>query len=663
MEPEDIGRLVTVDEVRLSPDGRLVAFTVCTLDLDANASRRAVWLGPTDGSAPPTPCTAGTNRDGLPRFSPDGRRLAFTSHRGDEGATLHVLPLSGPGEAVRVVSWPEEIEALEWSPDGTTFVFAARRPDEARRGKDTRDQPPRRITTLRTRVDSIGWMLDRPRHLFVVAADGTDVTPRLLTDGAEPEVSGLSISPDGALVAYATARHPRSDVDGVRDLWTVPIEGGDATRRTTTDAVLGFPSFSADGTVLACTVDTGRGRAGNRLVGTVDLRDEARGASSLAPELDRNVQTSAFRPPVWMSDELILVSVEDHGDVHLSVIHTDGTGGGVTVVGGKRTVTAYDANGGMIACAVSAPTVQAAVIVVDSDGTERQLCELGRGLALSEPIPFQVPTADGFGTIDAWYVPPLGLADGEAHPALVNIHGGPFTQYGNWFFDEFQVQAGAGYGVLACNPRGSSGSGNAWMQAICWPGHAHHAGTGWGTVDADDILAVVDEACRRFPSIDPERLGVMGGSYGGYMTSWLAAKTHRFAAGVTERACNDLYTLEGGSSDIATVFDGYTGCSWLDDPEAYRSHSPMTYVKDIAMPLLIVHSEGDLRCTIDQADQLFVALRTLDRPVEYLRFPGESHELSRAGAPRHRVQRLDAILEWFDRHLRHSCTEETVGDG
>jgi dipeptidyl aminopeptidase/acylaminoacyl peptidase len=661
MEAVELGRLVTVDEVRLSPDGGLVAFTVSTLDLEANTTRRAVWMGPTDASAPPAPFTTGSDRDGLPRFSPDGRRLGFTSHRGDDGTTLHVLPVTGPGEPVRVAAWPEEIEALEWSPDGTTFVFAARQPDQARRKQEIRDQPPRRITTLRTRLDSVGWMLDRPRHLFAVAADGTDAAPRLLTDGDEPEVSGLSISPDGALVAFSTARHARWDVDGVRDLWTVPLAGGKATRRTTTDATLGAPSFSPDGAQLACTIDLPKGHAGNRLVGVVDLLAEPAAATVLAPDLDRNLQTAAFRTPVWMNDELVLVTVEDHGDVHLAVLHADGTGGGVTVVGGKRTVTAYDADGGRIACAVSSPTVQAAVIVLDSDGTERQLCELGRGLVLSEPIPFQVPTTDGFGMIDAWYVPPLGVAEGEAHPAIVNIHGGPFAQYGNRFFDEFQVEAGAGYGVIACNPRGSSGSGDAWMHAICWPEHPHHPGTGWGTVDADDILAVVDEACRRFPTIDTQRLGVMGGSYGGYMTTWLGARTNRFVAGITERACNDLYALEGGSSDIATVFEGYTGCRWLDDPEAYRSHSPMTYVRDIAMPLLIVHSEGDLRCTIDQADQLFVALRTLDRPVEYLRFPGESHELSRSGAPRHRVQRFEAVLEWFDRHLRHTCTED--GDG
>jgi dipeptidyl aminopeptidase/acylaminoacyl peptidase len=652
MQPEDLGRLISVDDVRLSPDGELAAFAVTTVDLDANRTRRAVWLGPADGGVPPGPVTAGKDRDGLPRFSPDGRRLAFTSHRDEDGSTLHVLPLSGPGEPVLVASWPEEIDSVEWSADGSRLVFGARLPDEARRGKDTKDQPPRRITTLRTRLDSVGWLTGRPRHLFVVAADGTDAAPRILTDGAEPDVQGAAVSPSPTdpAVVYAAARHEGWDIDGHRDLWTVPLAGGDATRITATTSALGLPSVSPDGALVACTLDPPADRAGNRQVAVLGLGDGPVEPRVITADLDRNMQTSAARAPLWISSTTLLLSTEDHGSV--SVVAVDVDGRHRTVVGGERCVTAYDAVGARVLAAVTAPTLQAAVVVVEADGTERTLCELGRGLALSEPIAFQVPTTDGTGTIDAWYVPPLSVSADEAHPVLVNVHGGPFTQYGHRFFDEFQVQAGAGYGVIACNPRGSSGAGDAWLHAICWPDHPHHPGTGWGTVDADDLLAVVDEACRRFPTIDAERIGLLGGSYGGYMTTWLAGHSTRFAVGVTERSCNDLLSLESGSSDIATVFRSYTGCSWLDDPEAYRSHSPITYVRDIRMPLLILHSEGDLRCTIDQADALFVALRTLGRAVEYVRFPGESHELSRSGGPRHRVQRFEAILEWFDRHLR-----------
>ena len=245
---------------------------------------------------------------------------------------------------------------------------------------------------------------------------------------------------------------------------------------------------------------------------------------------------------------------------------------------------------------------------------------------------------------------PLGFDPNVRYPTLVNIHGGPFTQYGNRFFDEFQLQAAAGYAVVYCNPRGSSGYSEAWGRAIRWPECEVDPGTGWGGVDYDDIIAVVDEVLRRYDFIDPDRLGVLGGSYGGYMTSWIIGHTDRFKAACSERAVNDLLTLEQ-ESDVASTFRDYVGVSHIDDPEPYRRQSPMGFVNNMTTPVLILHSEGDLRCPISQADALFTALRLLRRDVEFVRFPGEGHELSRSGAPRHRVQRAEAILDWFARRL------------
>jgi dipeptidyl aminopeptidase/acylaminoacyl peptidase len=212
------------------------------------------------------------------------------------------------------------------------------------------------------------------------------------------------------------------------------------------------------------------------------------------------------------------------------------------------------------------------------------------------------------------------------------------------------VQAGAGYVVLYANPRGSSGYSQAWGRAIRGPTAEVDPGSGWGGVDYEDLMAVVDEALARYPFIDPDRLGVLGGSYGGYMTSWIVSHTDRFKAGCSERACNNLLSLEY-YSDIATVFRTDMGVTHLEDPDVYRSQSPITYVENIRTPMLILHSEDDLRCPIAQAEELFVALRLLGREVEFVRFPGESHELSRSGAPRHRVQRFEIILDYFARHL------------
>jgi dipeptidyl aminopeptidase/acylaminoacyl peptidase len=241
--------------------------------------------------------------------------------------------------------------------------------------------------------------------------------------------------------------------------------------------------------------------------------------------------------------------------------------------------------------------------------------------------------------------------DGDGpFPAILNIHGGPFTQYTRRVFDEFQIQVAAGFAVVYCNPRGSAGGTEAWGRAVRWPECAEDPGTGWGGIDYDDVMACIDTAVEQFAWIDPERVGVQGGSYGGYLTTWIVGHTDRFKAACSERSVNNLVTEEH-NTDVASSFVEQIGASHLDAPEAYARQSPITYVRDITTPMLIIHSEDDFRCPISQAEELFVALRLLGRTPEFWRFPGEGHELSRSGAPRHRVQRAEIIVDFFSRHL------------
>ena len=661
MRPTDIAELVTVGEPRVSPDGRTVAFTMTTADLEANRYRSQVWLAAADGASPPRPFTAGEGRDIRPRWSPRGDELAFVSHRaGDgKGAEIYIAPVGAGGELRRVVSWPEEVEELAWSPDGMRLAFAARLRDEQRYGVERPgDQPPRHIRRLLYRLDSVGWTVDRIRQLFVVAADGS-ASPRPLTEGPF-QVQGLSWSPDGTQVAFASGRHDTWDLDLCTDLFAagVPAAGMPAgspveqpRQLTSTGLSYSSPSWSSDGSRLAfnCEGDP-RSLPRHGQIGILNLAD---GRTELVTtELDRQcVPYPTAREPVWDGDAL-LFGVEDSGSLHLYR-----TGPVRKVIGGDFQVTAYDMAGGTIAYCASSATALAEVFVVDrGSGQRRQLTHLAQpwaaGRSLVAPIAFSAISADGT-EVPAWAMPPVAAESGRKYPTLLNIHGGPFTQYGNRFHDEFQLQVGAGFAVVYANPRGSSGYSEAWGRAIRWPEAPDDPGSGWGGVDHEDLMAVIEQAAARFDFIDPDRVGVLGGSYGGYMTSWIVGHTDFFKAACSERAVNNLLTLEQ-TSDFAGTFRHEVGVSYIEDEEAYRRQSPVSYVKSMTTPLLIVHSEDDLRCPINQAEELFVALRLLGRDPEFVRFPGESHELSRSGSPQHRITRAEIILDWFRRHLASS---------
>lgn len=658
MVPEAIGRLRQADDPRVSPDGSHIAFSVSDVDLEENRYRHKVWLAPTDGDGPARPLTAGPD-DQLPRWSPDGSLLAFAANAVGGPSQLCVIPVSGGGERIVIAEWPEDLNEIAWSPDSSRLAFVARDRDQETYGKPGEkrgdaDTPPRRVTKLFSRLNGEGFVFDRPKRVMVVQADGSSAPLRLSTGPFE--ASGIAWSPDGSRICFSSARHEDWDLDQAVDLWLVDADGsGEPQCLTDTIGDYSAPSWSPDGSRIAYLVDpTPRNAPRHVRLGVLDLATRER--TDITCGIDRSVGPYGYgRDPVWWGDRLI-ASVEDSGNIHVYSFPGDGDGKPEPLVGGERWVSSFDAAGEVLAIAVSSPTTFPEVVVrslSNESASERRLTNLGGPfnslVRLSEPAPYSASSRDGT-EVPCWAMPPVGAEPGRRYPTLLNVHGGPFTSYGNRFFDEFQLQTGAGFGVLYCNPRGSSGYSEAWGRAVRWPECDEEPGSGWGGVDFEDVIACVDDALTRFDWIDPDRLGILGGSYGGYMTSWAIGHTHRFKAAVSERACNNLLTLEN-NSDIATGFRSYVGKSHLDDPGAYLRQSPITYVKEMTTPLLILHSEEDLRCPIDQAEELFVALRLLGRSPVFYRFPGESHELSRSGRPRHRVQRAEVILDWFRQHL------------
>jgi dipeptidyl aminopeptidase/acylaminoacyl peptidase len=640
MVPEDVYKLSGVGDPRVSPDGTTVAYAVWSIDRESAEYRSAIWLAPVDGSLPPRRFTSGSKRDTAPRWSPDATQLAFVSNREGEHAQLYVMPIAG-GEPRKLTDLKEDVAAPAWSPDGATIVFASRVPHTAYDEDDPKKREPRRFTRLQFKLDNVGWTGDRRQHLFTVAADGS-AEPVQITDG-DFEDADPCWSPDGR-IAFSSSRDEDWDRSPTRDLYV--LDGsGEPEKLTTTDGVSEQPSWSPDGTRIAHLFYPGVwDDPRHTQVAVLDLATGER--RILTVPLDRNCAPyPALREPIWDGEDLLFTS-EDGGNTPLYRVAADGSADPAPVLAGDHNLAGYDAAGGVVVHARTGPTSLAEVFI-----EERPLTDVGAAFAsgreLAAPERFVARSADG-SEVEAWMIRPVGLEPGDRCPTLLNVHGGPFSQYGNRFFDEFQVQAGAGYAVLYANPRGSSGYSEAWGRAIRGP---VGGGSGWGTVDYEDLMAVVDEAIRRFEFVDPGRIGVLGGSYGGFMTSWMIGHTDRFRAACSERACNN-FILEGGSADIGWWFKGEIGAHWFEAPDVYLKMSPSTYAPDITTPVLILHSENDLRCPVGHAEDLFTILRLLGREVELVRFPEESHELSRSGSPVHRVQRFEVILDWFDRHLK-----------
>jgi dipeptidyl aminopeptidase/acylaminoacyl peptidase len=647
MQPSHLSAYCVPSDPRLHPDGRRAAFVVTRMDLDADRYDRSIWLW--DGERARR-LTSGPG-DVSPRWSPDGSRLAFLRRRVAAEATpqVAVMPIDG-GEAEVVTDFELGVSELDWSPDGSRIaVVATVWSDEYRDLEaDERIRRPRRITRLPYRSNDRGWTHDRRSHVYVVDPAG-EAEPRCLTPGDFDE-SSLAWHPDGTQVAFISSRHDERGLDAGSQVWTVPVRGGAATAVCAV-GLWSRPSYDRDGRLHAI------GNRGRWNMVTVRRLHRVSGPGNeipLFPGIGRNLDTLAppLAPggPQWLDDGAALSTLEDSGRVRVVRLHPDGTT--TDVVGGDLLVTGLDPrpDGSAFAFVAAAPTDPGDLWWWE-DGTETRLTDLNAGFRaaadLVTPQRFEFD-ADGL-TVEGWvYLPP----GDEAVPLLLNIHGGPATQYGYGFFDEFQVYAGAGYGVVAINPRGSSGYGHDHVHAVVGRWHDPMP------PDIADFLQAIEAAAQQFPRLDPERLGVMGGSYGGLSTVRLLGVDQRFRSAVAERG---LYSWSSfhGTSDIGPWFTKvYVGADMGSDSDRIRASSPLAFASTITTPTLIIHAESDFRTPVEQAEQLFVRLLQNGVETALLRFPaGETHELSRSGSPKHRMERFEAILDW---HAAHLASEPTT---
>ena len=655
MTAEDLYAFRFVTDAQISPDGSRVAYVVREIDREKDGYRSAIWLVPFAGG-PATRLTYGPGQDAQPRWSPDGRTLAFASDRGasDDGKkrkpkNIFLLALESGGEARQLTTFEDDCGELTWSPDGTRLAFTVK----DAKPKDAADDGGIRVwDRIRYKTDE-GFLLDgRRKHVWI--ADTSGGAPHRVTDGDWDDAQP-SWSPDGNELAFVSNRTDDRERNTVADIHVAALNGG--VRRVTDGAgSYGNPRFSPDGKSIACygVAKAVGSAAKNVRVFLFAARGDAKGCD-LTGDWDRTVGSTVMSdmrsqsqtlPPTWNAGRSRIVFVgSDQGTANVYSVAVAGGDLKAETMGPQQVVSlslASDAT--RFACVYGTATRPGDVAtgelrkslnpITDVNG------ELLSGRCIVTPERVEFTGADGW-KIEGWLLKPRNFDASKKWPLVLEVHGGPHGAYGHGFFHEFQVLAGRGYAVLFTNPRGSHAYGEKFSTACVGD---------WGGKDYEDLMAGVDMALA-WGWVDRGRLYVTGGSYGGFMTNWIVGHTERFRAAATQRSISNNVSAFG-VSDIGWHFWEYEmgDASPWRDPARLVERSPLTYAPKVKTPLLILHAERDLRCPIEQAEQFFTALRLHGVETQFVRFPEDNHDLTRGGKPRNRVEHARRIADWFDAH-------------
>lgn len=645
--PEDYFAFEFLSDPHISPDGKLVAYVVTKVDRAQNRRHSAIWMVTADGSRAPWQFTTSPQSATAPRWSPDGRSLAFLSSRpAAEGsaqepprAQVYVLSLEG-GEARRVTNLKNGVSVFQWSPDGARLVVVSRLgPSDSRPiGKeDSKDRSDvRHYKNTRYKFNDTGWFDDRRTHLWVV--DVKSGGAKQITEGNDWNDSDPQWSPDGTKIAFVSNRTGKEYEDNRNtDVWVIAAEGGTLTKISDHTESDNSPRWSPDGKTLAFL-----GQTQPREHTKIWLAPATGGAASVLAANGLDLIPTGLE---WADDgRALFFETGVKGEYHL--FRVDLASKAIAqVTTGVRAVRAVDfGKGAMVYTVNDFKHLDDLYIANLSGKNERQLTHLNQALwkqlQLADVERFTYKSADNW-DVDGFIVKPIGYQEGRKYPLILNIHGGPAGMYGVDWFHEFQVYAAKGYGVLYTNPRGSTGYGQKFERGIVGE---------WGGKDYQDVMNGVDAALKRYAWIDADRLGVTGGSYGGYLTNWIVGHTDRFKAAVTLRSVVNFISDEGTRDGAYGHKDDFGG-DLFEKFDLYWDRSPLKYARNVKTPTLILHSDNDFRVPLEQGEQWFRALKHFGVTTEIVMFPRENHNLTRTGEPKHLVESLNWQLYWFARFI------------
>ncbi|MGB6666788.1 MAG: S9 family peptidase [Candidatus Acidiferrum sp.] len=642
--PEDYFSFKFIGDPHLSPDGKVVAYVLTSIDQKKNRRESSVWAVPSDGSAATRRLSAEGFSSNSPRWSPDGRTLAFLSARSSDSLStdkpkpqIYLLSVAGGGEAMALTKLKNGVQSYQWSPEGSRMVVVGSSGPLDGVAIADRKSDVRHYKHIRYKFNDTGWFDDDRRHLWIVSVPGGEA--KQITEGQDWEDTDPQWSPDGTRIAFVSDRTGKSYDDSHNaDVWTIPAAGGALTKISDHAFEDENPRWSPDGKQILFA-----GQTAVHQFPKLYVADSSGGAASELAVKDFDMIAGELH---WPAAGSIFFAAGVKGETQ--IFHADRASRTfVAVTSGPRGIHAFDLNEsvGKMAYLVSDFQHMDDLYVANLDGSdEHQLThvnsELWAQLDLQPVERLRYKSTDGW-DIDGFLVKPLGWQPGKKYPMVLVIHGGPEGMFGVDWYHEFQVYAAKGWAVFFCNPRGSTGYGEKFERGEI---------NNWGGMDYQDIMAGVDAALKQYPWIDSNDLGVTGGSYGGYMTNWIVSHTNRFKAAVTLRSISNFIS-DDGTRDGAYGHEDYFKGILFDDFDQYWDASPLKYARNVRTPTLILHSDNDFRVPIEQGEQWFRALQHYGVPSEIVFFPRENHNLTRTGEPKHLVESLNWQLYWFERYL------------